>query len=232
MTEGELRQLLIECLSEQIRSQWKGQVLYSGIDTIKRGPFYFLGLNPRSDSANVFLCDEPLNRTHWSAYTQQCWRHPDCNRDRCPGFRLDDHQQRVQNVMRELRIEPEKTFATNFIFVESEDTERLKKDPLFNVYKEKCWQVNKRLLATVKPEYIICLGNDKADSAFSYLYWEATRKDNLKVQGTHRDLTYRKRFDATFTLDDGDSLRARVIGIKHPSYPMSAQALNDFIGVK
>lgn len=231
MTEVELKHLLMDCLPEEIWRQRKGQVFYSGIDTIKRGLFYFIGLNPRPDNANVFLCDEPLNRTSWSAYTHQCWRHQDCNRGRCPDFRLDRHQQRVQNIMRELRIEPEKTFATNFIFVESEDAVKLKKDPLFNIYKERCWQVHKRLLAEVRPEYIICLGNDETGSAFSYVYSEAMRRENLKVQGAHKDLTYRKRFDGTFSLDGGEILKAKVIGVKHPSYPMSPRGLNDFLGV-
>ena len=132
MKDTGLKQLLTEYLPDEILEK-KGQILYSGIDTLRPGRFYFLGLNPRTDDANVVLSHERLDRTDWSAYTQQCWRHKDCNPE-CPKFAEDGHQKNVQRIMCELGIKPEQTFATNLIFVESRNTQELVTDPLFQAY--------------------------------------------------------------------------------------------------
>ena len=59
MNERQLRQLLQECLGHRFTTL-KGQILYSEIDTLTRGDYYFLGFNPAErDTQVVNLTDRP-----------------------------------------------------------------------------------------------------------------------------------------------------------------------------
>lgn len=217
MTDAELKQLRDNYLPAEILKR-KGQILYSGIDTLEFGRFYFLGLNPRTDDANVVLRDERLNRRKWSAYSQQCWRHENCDIGRCADFRLDRHQRHVQNIMCELGLKPEETFSTNFIFVESRNTRELMADPLFETCEESCWQMHRKLLGSVKPNFIVCLGNGKSNSAYSWVRAKTADASNER----HGDekvgrCTAFKSFVAKFELDERKLLEATVVGVLHPS---------------
>jgi hypothetical protein len=226
MTEAELRLLLKNCLTDETLNR-KGQLLYSGIDTLRPGRFYFLGFNPAADGTNDPLRETRLHPDDWSAYTKQCWTHKEC-----PGCRKtgnSQHQKRVQDIMSELGIRPEDTFATNLIFVESSDIKDLKANPLFFSYLESCWRVHKKMLARVNPAYIVCLGNDETNSVYSFLRAKATYSENHKKQFARTNLKYRKSFDGTFDLDDQRVMKVKVIGVKHPSRPMSPEGLRGFI---
>jgi hypothetical protein len=220
MIAAELNKLLRKCLTDEIQER-KGQSLYSGIDTLTRGKFYFLGFNPRTDDANVQLRHERFDRTNWSAYTQQCWTHENCT---CPRIGEDRHQKNVRRIMCELGLKPEETFATNLIFVESRGVKEIKADPLFKTYLEACWRVHQKMLAEIKPKYIMCLGNGERDSAFS-----SVREKAVDAEKEARHLKF-KSFVGVFHLDDGHTLEAKVIGVKHPSYPMSPRGLREFVG--
>src|SRR5579871_5616125 len=124
MKDTELRQVLADCLPDNILER-HGQILYSGIDTLRPAEFYFVGFNPAEDDSNLPLRSVPLNRRRWSAYTQQCWYHPHCDPTVCPDFKMRPHQRRVQGIMRELGLQPEETFATNLIFVESRSAKEI-----------------------------------------------------------------------------------------------------------
>ena len=54
-----------------------------------------------------------------------------------------------------------------FIVAESEKVGELKINPKCDTYVEECWCVHKKMLAVVRPKYIVCLGNGESDSAFS-----------------------------------------------------------------
>jgi len=219
MTDTELRRLLTESLGD-IFLQRNGQILYSGIDTLRRGDFYFTGFNPAADGTNPRLCEVPLDRQHWSAYTQQCWKHADCDPE-CDDIGNAQLQKRVQGVMSELRLNPEQTFATNLIFVESRTAEEIYDEVLF----EACWSVHKKMLAEIKPKYIVCLGNGEMLSAFSLV-----RRKAEKTESEARKDKF-KSFVGTLHLDDGYRLTARVIGVRHPARPMNPTGLRDFVGL-
>jgi hypothetical protein len=222
MADTRLQTILTDCLPSAILSR-NGQILYSGIDTLRAGSFYFLGFNPAADGTNPPLNNLPLNRKHWSAYTRQCWYDQGCDA-LCPKVGKRPHQQRVKGIMSELGLQPEETFATNLIFVESQNIEELKADPLFQIYLDACWKAHKRMLAVVKPLYIVCLGNGEKDSAFSFVREKADGRENEA-----RCLNF-KSFDGIFHLNDDFSLSAKVIGVRHPSRPMSPKGLRGFIG--
>jgi hypothetical protein len=230
MTDTELKKILVECLSADVLNQ-RGQILYSGIDTLRPGKFYFIGFNPKRDGTNPILCNEQLDRKDWSAYTRQCWTHP--HQDCPPGCRKignADLQKRVQGIMSELGLRAEMTFATNLIFVESQDTKEIKADPFFETYLESCWRVHRKMLAEIRPKFVVCLGNGKTDSAFSFLLKKASRIEDYREEFTAgNDAKYRKRFVGSLQ-DIATDFRPTLIGVRHPARPMSAEGLRAFIG--
>jgi len=218
MTDIELRKVLAECLPENTLKR-NGQILYSGIETLRPAKFYFVGFNPAEDDSNLPLCSVPLNRRRWSAYTQQCWYHPRCDPTVCPDFKMRPHQQRVQGIMRELGAIPEETFATNLIFVESRSAREIYDPALFEI----CWRVHKKMLAVVKPQFVVCLGNGERLSAFSLVRRKADYREKNAACRTF------KSFVGTFHLDNGLELTANVVGVHHPSYPMSPNGLQHWV---
>jgi hypothetical protein len=230
MTSKDLRRLLEKSLGD-VFLRCKGQILYSGIDTLTPGDFYFIGFNPAADGTNPRLCDVPLDRQHWSAYTDQCWTHEGCDTKVCPNTGNARHQKRVQNIMAELGIHPKTTFATNFIFVESRNVKQIKKAITDYDLIEACWRVHKQMLSVVRPKYIVCLGNGKSDSAFNLVRQRVT---SLAVDGklsdkkVGRSVAF-KSFTGTFNLGNELSpLKATVIGVLHPSRFKCPQGLREF----
>jgi hypothetical protein len=208
MTDLELRELITECLGEEEMNE-TGHIIYSGIETIRPGDFYFMGFNPGVDDSNGVLRELPLNMENWSAYTQQCWH---CGASTgCTRHRKKFHQNNVIAVMTELGLRPEDTFATNLIFRQGSKPAGVYTE----VIRDRYWRLHKKLLMKIRPKYIVCLGNDldeKTLSAFRILRILADQKTDvvLRAQG--------KFCRALFNLDDGP-LTPIVIGVRHPSHP-------------
>ena len=241
MTESELREILKLCLTHAALKDQRGDVLYSGIDTLTRGAsprFYFIGFNPAKGGTNSLLCDVPLNRQDWSAYTQQCWEHEGKCKPGCPMKGKSRHQVNVQGIMEQLDIKPEKTFATNFIFVESKNVSELRGGRNFRTYVEQCWCVHEKMLAGIRPDYIVCLGHneEKGRSAFSLVREKSEEEFRDRVissegkVGKVRKFTAFKKFKGKFLVGDGDPLTPTVVGVLHPSYWESPFGLRKFIG--
>jgi hypothetical protein len=219
MSPEELKEILRLCLGD-IMEKKRGQTLYSGIDTVKPGKFYFLGFNPAADGTNPLLYRVPLDRQGWSAYTHQCWF---CGASAgCCKAGKKQHQRRVVQLMNELNMKPEKTFASNLIFVESRTAAEVNEP----VFIEKCWCVHKLLLAKVRPTYIICLGNGETVSAFSVLREIADSKGETTSEGQF------KKFKGKFSLNGQSPLEPTVVGVRHPSRHMNPAGLAKFIGIK
>jgi hypothetical protein len=231
MTDIELRKVLAECLPKAILKR-KGQVLYSGIDTLRRGDFYFTGFNPAADGTNPILYDVQLDRRQWSAYTQQCWYHQHRN-ETCPKTGQAPHQRRVQSIMSDLGLIPETTFAMNLIFVESQNVAEIKREIRIDGLFDYCWQVHQKMLAVVRPKYMICLGSGESDSAFSLVRKRAKLIKN-PIHGEERVGRQRyiafKSFVGTFALNHAPDLTAQVIGVLHPSRWKCPAGLKDFVG--
>ena len=136
--------------------------------------------------------------------------------------------------MSQLDIKAAETFATNFIFVESDDVPELKRDPFFQAYIESCWLVHKKMLSVVRPKYIVCLGHDKnkRTSAFSLVLEKAVNATPVlfSKETVGRYTAAFKRFEGTFDLGNGLDLTATVIGVLHPSRWKCPPGLRQFIG--
>jgi len=76
------------------------------------------------------------------------------------------HQRRVVALMRRLGVEPASVLATNGIFLESKNVAALRPyGPIWGRH----WGVHRKLLSIVGPEWIICLGAGKTDSAYALI---------------------------------------------------------------
>ena len=216
MDEQQLRHVLQDCLGGRFTTVM-GQILYSGIDTLTTGDYYFLGFNPAADGTNRILSQTALNANRWSAYIDQCWT---CGEHRgCKQHRRKPHQNRVQAIMEALEQDPWKTFASNVIFAESATARELDRADLF----EPCWCVHQHLLAIVKPKCIVCLGNGEQLSAFSLVRQKAENRTQ------ERSLGRLKSFRGTFALGPKDTLYATVVGVPHPSRWNGASGLREFV---
>ena len=232
---GERADALRVLVEQQLADYWtchRGQILYSGIDTLAPGKFYFLGFNPAADETNPLLCDVRLGMVDWSAYVHQCWycglldrrseptsiRHVRCRHS------TRAHQSRVVSVMSRLGIDqPERTFATNLFFIETKRSADLNVQRLW----DPCWGVHRAMLGAVRPRFIVCLGNGEDRSAFSLLRSIAADKECAPPRGKL------KKFVGTFSLGHGCSLRSTVIGVRHPSWSWMAayDDLREFVGL-
>lgn len=230
MKDTELRNTLAEFLTKDVLNK-KGQTLYSGIDTLRPGDFYFVGFNPAADDTNDPLQELRLHDNNWSAYTCQCWMDKgQCDPKICFKTGKAKHQKNVKHIMSELGLNPKTTFATNFVFVESDNVRELKRDPLFRTYVDTCWLVHKKMLAVVRPKYILCLGNGESGSAFSLVRDKAEdiRNGKQSNEKVGRNIVF-KSFVGTFRLDDVSDLTAKVIGVLHPSRWRCPQGLRDWV---
>jgi NAD(P)H-flavin reductase len=128
MTPEEFRKLLNDNLADLYKNREEGQILYSGIDTLrKKADFYILGFNPRPDPSNrelKELANEILpTLENWSAYTCQCWHqkhtqhktflhcnckeheHPEKSNEVCKCGGNDKFQRNVVGIVTELGLD-------------------------------------------------------------------------------------------------------------------------------
>jgi hypothetical protein len=126
-----------------------GEFLYSGVQTLRPGPIYLLGLNPGGDPK----------------------RHPDTVRDRLnelPHRRWNSYlvgwggrdpgthplQRSVRWLASELGVTLEDVCASNLIFVRSPD----ERSSGFPDTAHKCWPVHLAILEVVRPRLVVTFG--------------------------------------------------------------------------
>jgi hypothetical protein len=224
----ERRQALARIVQEKLGdlAQKGGEVLMTGIDSLRPGPFYMLGLNPGLGS-NTSTLDQVTrwNLVDFSAYNHQCWNAVCWDKD---SFGRQDtlttcthdrggrpHQQTVRRIV--ANILPEKTalesiVATNAIFAASLRAQTFLKDTGYTLEQawELCWPVHQFMLGIVRPKVIFCWGYGETHSAFAFL------RAKSRTHRVTRGPGY-KAFDAEFELESG-ALMPLVIGVFHPSY--------------
>lgn len=232
MTVEDVRALVDKHLGQRGLGEKSGSVLYSGIDTLRPGPFYLMGLNPggaptEGTSSIATSIDE---HRVWSAYTRDCWV-PDCA-EPAPCSHLDPdgrvkeahlarHQRHVGKLISALGLKPEEIFATNAIFARSKDEATLKAqaDEMRSWdWWRACRPVHQQFLREVRPRWIITLGKGYGTSAFAFLMDEAkVRRSQVRSFGDDSE-TDGRWFVADLPLGDGTILPVRVLGMPHPSY--------------
>jgi hypothetical protein len=258
MEPEELRRILNGNLAGIYKNSEEGQILYSGIDTLQEGKFYILGFNPRPDPSNrelKELSNEILpTLENWSAYTCQCWhkkhthhktgkflhckfeahRHDEKSNRACECAGADDLQLNVVEIMDNLGLSPRKVFASNVLFVQTEDVNEVMQRNLHETPLDACWNVHREFLRVVKPRFILCLGYEEARfrSAFRIVRDKAHATwghDQSNCCWPNRNLHF-KWFEAEFKVGSNqESHLTTVIGIRHPRYVGYPCGLREFV---
>ena len=242
MTTTDIDQLVQNNLPGGL-ARLSGSILYSGIDTLRPGRFYLMGLNPGGTprDGDSKIGDPIYDSERWSAYTQSCWV-PGCSDPlpcrhigadgRVSRDHLSLHQCNIRDLCGWLATEPDCVMATNAIFARSRDDASIKGlctgmgdwD-----WWEKCWPVHQAFLAEVRPSWIITLGKGWGTSAFAFLMKEAgVRRADVTLLGAD-GATDGRWFEGSLPMADGSKLVAKVLGTPHPSYPFFGADLRSFI---
>jgi hypothetical protein len=232
-----LRQLVLLTASKHlgVLQQAPGEVLMSGLDTLKRGDFYVMGLNPAtlgSEKAatpiTVIQHLEKWNELEFSAYRDQCWRDECWQKDSfgrqiragCPHHdsKKKTHQRVVTELLGYLGVSPfnlHTIFTTNAIFAASRNANSFlayRESTLDDAWKS-CWPVHQLLLRIVRPKVILCLGYGNSSSSFAYLRGVGQQPVEAVVLG--KGVKY---FDAVLPVTVRRTLSCRVVGVFHPSW--------------
>ena len=174
-----------------------GQVLYSGVETLRPGDLYLLGHNPGDPSKNtrrlmtVGRSLDGLPTNNRNSYLDTVWAG------------RDTLQRRVIWLITSLGFHPRRVAASNLLFVRSRDAGSSK----FHEYADLCWSIHEEILKIVKPRLIVVYGNS-TESPYSFLKakyeWQTEQRRRSGHGGwTCRSFVVRGRF--------------RVVGLPHLS---------------
>lgn len=129
-----------------------GAVLYSGIEALKPGPLYLLGLNPGgSEGANLKDSLE-RSRVGINAYLDEVW---------APGGRPQPKgqavlQRRVQDLCNRLGLDTRQVPASNLAFTRSA---RVGLHDDFAAAAKACLPVHEIFAATIRPDFLLTFGS-------------------------------------------------------------------------
>ena len=160
MNVEEIKNQLKNKLSDYLNKP--GSIIYSSVQTIRKGDYYILGLNPGgiSDSQTIGSSIKNLGSKYENSYIDEKWD--------WRGKELDKGKHPFQNALNEiaksLNIELKDIFASNLIFIRTRNAKGIEH------YANTCWQVYQYLIKEIiKPKVIFAIGNSEAFSAYSFL---------------------------------------------------------------
>ena len=151
-----------------------GNIIYSGYETLQKGDYYFLGLNPGGhiDDRNpeedqiIHKLESKKQYSDENEYFDGIW-----GNETHPG--VHHHQKNIQAFFKCLEINLREVLSTNLCFQRSPGKsqypggeDQLKKDT------ERFWPIHEYMLSVVKPKVIICNGADARE------YFRALLKPN------------------------------------------------------
>lgn len=203
MTRDELLQLVTTHLdrAEDPWSNHPGAVLYSGLRTIRPGPFYVLGINPGGDegpSIRDNLCaDDGANH-----YADQRW-----DEERGSQSVL---QERVCDLIDALGTASGDLPSTNLAFAKSTELAKLKGA---RAWFQRCWPVHQALLQAIRPRWIVMLG---FGPAYEFVCARAqTRSHQQPIEAAGIPVAWHRRVQ--FDLCVGPPLNTGLLAVAHPS---------------
>ena len=229
------RQQLASAVSENLGddADQSGSVLSVSASALRPGRFYIIGLNPGGDPTShgqtiLRSVQGPEHPEGWCAHSHDCWKcdeRPTCEHldpdGRVAAGHLKRHQQHVLEIYQTLGVQPGEVLATNAVFARSTGTDTLRGAW---GWWEKCWPVHQRMLAEVRPEWIVTLGKGYGTTAFGFLMDKAKLMDETKVRKRdvrplgNDDYGDGRMFSGELELPGGDRLQVRVLGLPHPSW--------------
>lgn len=188
MIAKEFELLVTEILNEEVKRS--GEVLYSSIETIKKGDIYLMGTNPgggdiitiKEDLELLYKFNEDeyksrKQKTNYNGYFDDNWQNGN-NKSIEAG--VDTLQIKMKNLFERINYNLRDVCSTNLIFFTTQDVNKIKSE-LNMTFKEAadiCWPVHEKLLKIISPRIVISFGNSDNDSPYSYL----KRKFNISIQ--------------------------------------------------
>lgn len=133
-------------------SSMNGGILYSSIDTLREGEFYFLGVNPGGENA-INILDNLEENKNKNAFIDEAWSNKtkDYNSGDAPM------QKRAKELFEKLGSDIKDVCSSNLIFNQSVDEKSLDGKLFDNA--NICWKVHELLInEIIKPKYIISHG--------------------------------------------------------------------------
>jgi len=113
-----------------------GTILFSSIDTLKKGDLYTLGLNPGGGAKKTIrtTINELPNHKN-NAYIDECWE------NKRAEYKIGHHplQKNYNGLINALGYRTESVFGTNLIFSRSRNQKGAKYEERANI----CWNVHK-----------------------------------------------------------------------------------------
>lgn len=152
----------IKTLIEPILTE-SGKIVFSSVDTIKKGELYTLGLNPGGEAdIPIYQTLEKLPSLIWNAYLDERWG----NRKKIK-YDVGKHplQRNFAGLIKAIGYNTADIFSTNLIFVRTRKQQKPKK---FHYYADLCWKVHQEFIRIIDPKYLIVFGNSKV-SPFQYI---------------------------------------------------------------
>ena len=142
-----------------------GAILYSGIETLQKGEYYLLGINPGGSGGNSLAEHiDHLPNQNENAYLDEDWISPSGNNPEF--FGKAPYQKRVQWLLESLEQATRNVFASNLNFFRTPNVQGITMDEA-----TLCWNVHELMLDIVKPHVILSIGNadDPAKSAYAFI---------------------------------------------------------------
>ncbi|MGI8840861.1 MAG: hypothetical protein ACR2F8_08815 [Caulobacteraceae bacterium] len=210
--------MLLKDAIERVRDElgyWPGAMFYSGRSALAHpSEFYFLGFNPHGYK------DEPDLKKEVDEWLVNPSMEVHSAFDR--GWKEDGsctlYQIAVRHLFQTLGLTNSNVPSSNLIFMSApseQDLMRLAEERLglsWWALAEKCWAVHENVIATVRPKYILCLGNKTNEFVAGKL--GAKKPYNhigiYKQSGTDRRLAWA----TSGSRDEGEPV---VFGLAHPS---------------
>ncbi|MFL5739898.1 MAG: hypothetical protein ACJ75B_06745 [Flavisolibacter sp.] len=127
----------------------EGSFLYSSINTLKKGDYYLLGINPGGSGGQTLKSSlDNLPKKLSNDYDDD-WSE---TKKYTPGGA--PLQNRLRSLFADVNVSLENVCATNLVFIKSKNQKGIAIWEL----AEKCWPVHRLFLNIVEPKYIITFG--------------------------------------------------------------------------
>lgn len=193
-------------------AHFPGRLLFSGMDTIRPGDLYIMGMNP----GGAFTPNPPLGETIGFTLVEarDKWSYLE---DSPETLAAEVLQERVKGVLQGLGRAPNTTLITNAVFVRAGDKDAFKADSLdfWKLWWNPCWPIHQVLLGVVRPKLVVCFGNEAYEALRAPCPPEGRCYRRPKIEADPED---RSRPDR-WLLDLGPSgaLETAVLKLPHPS---------------
>lgn len=179
-----------------------GTVLYSSKNTLRKGDYYILGLNPGGSSNRGTSILNSL--TNLPDYEHNAYLHDEPWEDK---YEVGGHplQKGLKALCNYLEIDLENILASNLIFFRTPNDKSINFQDADN-----CWIVHEKLLSIVQPKIIISFGNGRI-SPFQYII------NNYPATNFELKKTKHPRYNAKILKTKILNLDLLIIGLPHLS---------------